>query len=74
MPKCEDCREYKRVVFRRADISRLLCSDCYAKALVSDRPSRCMFVSSHLKATKQRLVRSHPAGAVKKFKVSDNLW
>jgi hypothetical protein len=31
-------------------------------------------VSSHLKATKQRLVRSHPRGALKRFKVSDNLW
>jgi len=73
MVRCEDCREYKKVVFRRADIPRLLCSDCYVRALVSDRPSRYVFVPPYLKATRQRHVRSHPGGAMKKFKVSDEL-
>jgi hypothetical protein len=69
---CENCREYKKDVFRRADISRLLCSDCYAKALASNRPSKYMFVPS-LKAAGQRRTHSHPGGAMKKFKASDDL-
>ena len=55
--QCENCREYKKDVFRRADIARLLCSDCYAKALASNRPSKYMFVPSYKgsKATPQPL-------------------
>jgi predicted component of type VI protein secretion system len=45
--QCEDCREYKKNVFRRADIPRLLCSDCYAKALANNRPSKYMSVPSY---------------------------
>ena len=72
--QCEDCREYKKAVFRRADIPRLLCSDCYVKALVSDRPSKYISVSSYVRgATRQRCARSHPGGAMKEFKVSDDL-
>ncbi|MDH4137363.1 MAG: FHA domain-containing protein, partial [Anaerolineae bacterium] len=71
--QCEDCKEYKKDVFRRADISRLLCSDCYAKVLASNRPSKYMFVPSYFKAARQRRTRSHPGGAMKKFKVSDDL-
>jgi len=56
--QCEDCREYKKDVFRRADIPRLLCSECYAKALASNRPSRYMFVPSHLKAARRRRTHS----------------
>ena len=60
MATCEDCREYKKSVFRRTDIPRLLCSDCYVRALVSDRPSRYVSVPPYLKATRQRRVRSPP--------------
>jgi len=48
--QCKDCGEYKKDVFRRADIPRLLCSDCYVKALASDRPSRYLFVPSYASA------------------------
>jgi hypothetical protein len=58
--QCEDCREHKEDVFRRADIPRLLCSDCYAKALASDRPSMYMSAPPYVKkATRQRHARSH---------------
>jgi hypothetical protein len=50
MVECEDCKKYKKVVFRRADIPRLLCSDCYVKALLSDRPSQYLFVPSYVSA------------------------
>jgi hypothetical protein len=72
--QCEDCREYKKDVFRRADIPRLLCSECYAQALASNRPSRYMFVPSYLKAARQRRPRprSHPGGAMKQCKDSDD--
>lgn len=71
--QCEDCRECKKAVFRRADIPRLLCSDCYVKALASDRPSKYMLVPSYLKATRQRRASSRPGGEMKEFKVSDDL-
>ena len=70
--QCEDCREYKKGVFRRADIPRLLCSDCYAKALANNRPSKYMSVPSYLKVTRQRRARSHPGGAMKKLEVGDD--
>ncbi len=43
--QCENCREYKQDVYRRADLPRLLCSDCFAKSLASNRPSKYVFVS-----------------------------
>ena len=58
--QCEDCREYKKAVFRRADIPRLLCSDCYVKALVSDRPSKYIFVSSYVRGGNKATLRPLP--------------
>ena len=58
--QCEDCGEYKEAVFRRADIPRLLCSDCYVKALVSDRPSKYIFVPSYMKGGNKATLRPPP--------------
>jgi len=71
--QCEDCKEHKRDVFRRTAIPRLLCSDCYARALASDRPSMYVSVPSHLKATRQHRARSPRGGVMKTFKASDDL-
>jgi hypothetical protein len=71
--QCEDCKERKRDVFRRTAIPRLLCSDCYAKALASDRPSMYVSVPSRLKATRHHRARSPTGGVMMTFKASDDL-
>lgn len=48
MQKCEGCEQYKSSAMRRPDLGRVLCPDCYLRALLANTPTGLMRVAACL--------------------------